>query len=393
MTMPDAPIDSFRLRLEDDGRVALEFGHREGASAAGVPADPSAAFVVVHRVLMPQLTAWRMVDGLAAALGRPVAAASSPEPAPPTAPTQPAAVRPPGRVGATLLDLGADEALRRRGTTPVNAPPDPVAEKAAWLQAAVRELAPQHYEERSFRIAPGSLQANRYLLSINARHKPADALERAWRIARQLGLPETLRSRVEQAHAWADHLHFGFEGEPQRVMCKLYFERVVPGLDAARARATGEPALQYIAFKWNADSGEHVVSHYHWHPELSEAEIAARIDEIWGAAPPALAAMSRSVLGLATQRMGTGPRAQYLEVTEEGQPRRSFDLNVYDARLTVRDLQGVLADMREYFGVRPGQFQALYDQIKARPMGHLAGGIHRNGQPFFNVYFGGTRQG
>ena len=85
-------------------------------------------------------------------------------------------------------------------------------------------------------------------------------------------------------------------------------------------------------------------------------------------------------------------RLLYLEVVEPGQPRRSFDLNLYDAELTVRDLQAVLFAMRDHFAVRPGQFQALYDQIKTRRMGHVAGGIHRNGQPFFNVYFGGTRR-
>jgi hypothetical protein len=44
--------------------------------------------------------------------------------------------------------------------------------------------------------------------------------------------------------------------------------------------------------------------------------------------------------------------------------------------------------MRRRFGVGPGQFQALYDQIKERKFGHLAGGLHRNGKDFFNVYYG-----
>ena len=38
--------------------------------------------------------------------------------------------------------------------------------------------------------------------------------------------------------------------------------------------------------------------------------------------------------------------------------------------------------------LRPGQFQALYDQINALPLGHLAGGIHRDNLDFFNVYYG-----
>jgi hypothetical protein len=79
---------------------------------------------------------------------------------------------------------------------------------------------------------------------------------------------------------------------------------------------------------------------------------------------------------------------QYLEVQEDGNERKSFDLNFYDAGLLVKDLQPQLARMRDRFGIRPGQFQALYDQIKSQPAGHLAGGLHRNGKDFFNVYYG-----
>lgn len=408
--MSTAPeIDAFRLRRDAQGRVLLEFGRREAAATPGA----APGFAVHQRIAMPELTAWRLLDGLSTALQRPLAglaesaaataaASATARTAPPAAPaapgspssasvpaTAPASVT--GRVGASVLDLGADEVLRKRGTTPLNLPPDPMAEAADRLRAAVREMAPEHYEERSFRIAPQSLQANRFLLSIGARQMPPRALERAWAVARDMGLPEALRPQVEAAHAAADHLHFGFEGEPGRVMCKLYFERSIDGRAAAQARASGEPVLQYEAIKWNVDSGAHVVSHYHWHAGLSVPGIAARVAEITAGGPPALRELAQAVLDLAAPRVAP-ERLMLLEVAEAGEPRRSFDLNLYDARLQVRDLQPVLFAMRDLFEIRPGQFQALYDQVKTRAMGHLAGGIHRDGRPFFNVYFGGQRQ-
>lgn len=396
-------IDAFRLRRDAHGQVLLEFGRREVAAQADAAAP---GFIVHQHIAMPELTAWRLLDGLSQALQRPLAgltesAATAPapaaQPAVPVAPTaEPAAAAPTpavptGRVGASLLDLGADEVLRRRGTTPLNLPPDPMAEAADRLRAAVREMAPGHYEERSFRIAPQSLQANRFLLSIGARQMPPQALERAWAVARAMGLPEALRPQVEAAHAGADHLHFGFEGEPGRVMCKLYFEHSVDGLAAAQARASGQPVLQYEAIKWNVDTGAHVISRYHWHAGLSVPGIAARVAEITAGGPPALRELAQAVLDLAAPRVAP-ERLLLLEVTEAGEPRRSFDLNLYDAHLQVRDLQPVLFAMRDLFEIRPGQFQALYDQVKGRAMGHLAGGIHRDGRPFFNVYFGGQRQ-
>lgn len=386
--MSDLPINSFRMRREEGGQIALEFGSRAEVSA-GAPAGPAAAFVLSHRILMPELAAWRLVDGLARALGRPLS--SAPAAAPPAAPLPPLTPAKPARVGATVIDLGTDAALALRGTTPVNLPQDPMAEKADWLMNAVREMAPEHYQERSFRIAPGSLQANRFLLSIGSRQMPPEALGRAWAIARHLGLPAALRPEVEAAFARADHLHFGFEGEPGRVICKLYFERTVSGLEAAQARESGQPALQYEAFKWNVATGEVVRSGYHWFAGLPVAAVAERMDGLCAGADAAVGAMARAVLDAAASRLPP-ERLLYLEVVEPGQPRRSFDLNLYDAELTVRDLQAVLFAMRDHFAVRPGQFQALYDQIKTRRMGHVAGGIHRNGRPFFNVYFGGTRR-
>ena len=119
--------------------------------------------------------------------------------------------------------------------------------------------------------------------------------------------------------------------------------------------------------------------------------IAKRMADICADAAAPVGEMALGVLDLAASRLPP-ERLLYLEVSEPDQPRRSFDLNLYDSQLLVRDFQPLLFAMRDHFEIRPGQFQALYDQVKGKRMGHLAGGIHRNGQAFFNVYFGGVRQ-
>ena len=101
----------------------------------------------------------------------------------------------------------------------------------------------------------------------------------------------------------------------------------------------------------------------------------------------ASAVIARAVLQAAAERSPT-ERLQYLEVEEPETSRRSFDLNLYNAKMQVRDIHGLLLRMREQYSVRPGQFQALYDQINGMVLGHLAGGMHRNGRDFFNVYYG-----
>src|SRR5688572_1043772 len=114
--------EAFRGRLRED-EVEVEFG-RPGA--AGTVA-------VGERIVMPVETARRLMVALAE-----VTRSLPPEPAP---------------------DDG-------RGETPVNAPPDPAGEKAALLLRLVGALGVPYQHERSFRLAPGSLQANRFLLSV-----------------------------------------------------------------------------------------------------------------------------------------------------------------------------------------------------------------------------------
>ena len=79
---------------------------------------------------------------------------------------------------------------------------------------------------------------------------------------------------------------------------------------------------------------------------------------------------------------------EYLEVSEEDTPRRSFDLNLYNARLYLHELYPTLTRICRYYQVDEDKFEAFYHGVKMEAFGHLAGGIHRNGEGFFNVYYG-----
>jgi tryptophan halogenase len=201
-------------------------------------------------------------------------------------------------------------------------------------------------------------------------------------------MPPQAHATAKQNFAMANCVHFGFEGDARSIIYKLYLERAVPELEARQARAAFEPVLQHLAFKWDVVKNVHVVTRYLWHPFLSEQQIEARLEEVYRQlAPSRSLEIAKAVMVLAAQRAPT-ERLQYLEVQEDENARWSFDLNLYGARLQVKAIQTQLQAMREHFRIRPGQFQALYDQIKNRPLGHVAGGVHRNGNDFFNVYYG-----
>ena len=346
--MKSAGAEAFR-GLVDRENIVVEFGNSRGSVTP-------ATIALSEQVVMPVDTAKRLVLALGDALRKYAPESLSPEAA-------------------------------QRAVTPVNAPPDAAGEKAALLLKLVADLGVPFQHERSFRISPGALHANRFLLSLDAADIVGSPMERVLDICTRLGIPAASRKAAEESFGTAACVHFGFEETADNLFCKLYLERHVPAGEAAAAAARRAPVLLHLAFKWDLATRAEVVTRYHWYPRLPMSELEARLASVYrGCASGASIDIARSVLRSAAER-APAEQLQYLEVEEEN-GRHSFDLNVYDAALQLKDVQDALFTMRERFGLRPGQFQALYDQVKTRALGHLAGGVHRNGEDFFNVYYG-----
>jgi tryptophan 7-halogenase len=359
-----APVvaEAFRLNREGDD-VLIDFGRLDGVP---VPAG-LVSIHITDRVTLPLERARRLLLWLDEAVA-PHAARMRAEQIKGMAPAAAAAATRPDHL-------------------PQRPRVDPSGERAAQLLQAVGAWKVPHQFERSLRMTQGSLQANRFLLTVNTKDIPGDPAVSALAICDQFMMPASLCSVASDNFGMAKCVHFGFEGEPDSIVCKLYLEGDVSVDEARRARGAGEPVLMHLAFKWDLVKGGGVTSRYMWYPYLSAPEIGQRLDRIYRDGTGASAVIARAVLQAAAERSPT-ERLQYLEVEEPETSRRSFDLNLYNAKMQVRDIQGLLLRMREQYSVRPGQFQALYDQINGMVLGHLAGGIHRDGRDFFNVYYG-----
>lgn len=349
--------DAFRVGA-DEGRVVLEFGRLVVPGAA--TAD-GVRVAVTDRVLLTPVAAERLLWTLRQALLRP-------------------------RVDRQALGAGGDALAGPSGlgAAPVNLPSDPAAAAAARLLDLVTGLGVPRLHERSFRMSQGSLQSHRFLLSMNVSDLGVGACDRALDVARALGMPDAAAGEARAQFGTAHCVHFGFEAAAPSILCKLYLERLVPAPEAEAAAANGQAVLLHQAWKWDTE-GVAVRTRYDWFPGLDEAGIAQRLSRLFQSAGALVQAGAvREVLALAASR---APSLQYLEVHEDG-GRHSFDLNLYPAELHLRDITPHLLRLRDVYGIRPGQFQALLDQVRPRVLGHLAGGVHRDGRDFINVYYG-----
>jgi hypothetical protein len=144
----------------------------------------------------------------------------------------------------------------------------------------------------------------------------------------------------------------------------------------------------FRAFKWDAlDNARRAVGTYTCYPSFSVQDILRGLSNVFDGdeyrMPFEIAA---GVLGAASRV--TPGSFLYLEASEDGNPRKSFDINMYRAGLQMWELYPSLSQMFQHYSIPSEEFHGLYEQVKGKVFGHLTGGIDREGRDFFSVYFG-----
>ena len=251
----------------------------------------------------------------------------------------------------------------------------------------VGELRAPYGLERSVKIAPGALFDDRCLISIHRTSLGKSPADRLAEMGRQLNIPDGFADQLQGALDSADVVHFGHEKGPVDIY-KIYFEYASR---ARRAMATfdGEPVLVHVAYKWSPGiPGSASVTRYTWLPCGTQRDLEAKLRSLLPAnrAPRAL----RCVLSLLSRVATVADTGQpmMMDVEERGNPRRSFDLNVYDAGLRLGQIADLIEATTTDFAVPRSRSLAVFDPAKKLAMGHLSGGIARNGEEFVTIYYG-----
>jgi|WetSurMetagenome_2_1015567.scaffolds.fasta_scaffold13323_2 hypothetical protein len=268
-----------------------------------------------------------------------------------------------------------------------------IAEKAGALFRLKTALGLDGRYEQSFKVSSGELLSNRFLLGAGKAAMGLDAEKKLLEAASLIGMPGPLAEVFRARLGSASCIHFGFEGDAASAVYKMYLEFDLHD-PAERAEDACSPRLLYLGFKWDvADPGKRALTRYTWYPWLSPGEITLRIAEMMGGKKDkGIPEAAETLLSLAGSRMPYR-HILYLEATEEGNPRRSFDINVYPAQLRVAETYPILSMLCRRQGVPFNTFHALYDTIRASRFGHLAGGMDRTGKPFFTAYYGAVPLG
>jgi tryptophan halogenase len=282
------------------------------------------------------------------------------------------------------------------------APPEPTTSPSALLQPTsdanvasahrllhlVRELGVPFGFERSVKLSRHSLQGNRFLATVSKGSLGAG--EALTAVCRAIEMPESLLETFRAHLSAATFAHFGFEEAESSCLYKVYLEFWSSWEDElARRSATAEPFLLHLGLKWDRrDAKRAAVTRYTCHPWLSADEIRRRLDDIYadaGMAVPRQAVCA--AVGMAALRTKPG-HILYLDVREDENPRHSFDLNLYKAGLRVQDLDPWIPQLGAHYTPPAEQFRQIFNLARPRTLGHIAGGVDRQGRDFLTIYYG-----
>jgi hypothetical protein len=170
-------------------------------------------------------------------------------------------------------------------------------------------------------------------------------------------------------------------------VCKVYLEFWDQVRRETRRTGSQAPQLLHLGVKWDtARPGHHEVARYECHPLLNLPAILRRMASCYPEdLPSALCALTQNIVRTAARR---NPSASmlYLEVSEQGNPRSSFDVNLYKSGLVVADVSEQLRLAAEHFELAAGAIEAQLERLGHCPLGHLSSGLDRKGKEFLSVY-------
>jgi hypothetical protein len=244
--------------------------------------------------------------------------------------------------------------------------------------------------EHSFKMVHSHLFADRLLLGMNRREMEGSRDERITLICENIGMPHNLLASFKRALQDANHVYFGVETNEQTLLYKAYLEfRDKIEKEIGGAPVTGGSFRLFTGFKWDAFSPpRQAVTRYAWYPSLPVAKVFERLrttlEPSWHTE---LLEVVRGITQRASEKIADSD-IQYLEVTEDGNPRRSFDINIYKSGLRIEDVSSYLFRALRHYAIPFDRFEPLYQRIRADRFGHLASGVDRENKDFMTVYYG-----
>ena len=244
--------------------------------------------------------------------------------------------------------------------------------------------------ERSFKVSEKTLLGNRFLLAFKKTSINQNPHEKILDIGVRMSMPKKFLDTFEQNLPEATMVGFGIEEDEATCVMKAYLEFRNRYEEALKKNPKKfDSYVSHWGFKWDAaDNARGALARYICFPAFTAGDILERLsDTFYRAHEETPLEIVRGIVELGSKKVGHD-KFLYLEVNEENNPRSSFDINMYGANLRLEELDPYFLQMCRHYSIPDEQFHSLYEPVRTRTFGHLAGGRDRKGRDFLTVYFG-----
>ena len=265
-----------------------------------------------------------------------------------------------------------------------------VNERARLLLDLAKGLETEFGVERSFKVLEKRLLGNRFLVTMTKDAIGNHTRQKLLDICSQINMPEDFQDVYRENLSFAKYVHFGYEENEKSSIYKAYLEFPANWEAEFLNKPAGADSFAlYLGFKWDTSiNTKRALTRYTCYPRIPPETILERLSNLYeGSAQRDSMEIVKGILETALGRIGYG-RILYLEVSEDNNPRRSFDINMYRAKLRLEELHPLLLRMCRRFSITEERFRALFDPVRSKRFGHLSGGIDREGKDFLTVYYG-----
>ena len=261
-----------------------------------------------------------------------------------------------------------------------------------YLKQLLEGITIEGYEQ-SIKLSRDKLQTDRWLFGIKPANITCDQLNL---IFYNMHMPQQYQDDFFANLNRANQILFGYEQDNTGIILKTYLEfwdQVCKTVIAKEPeyKQTGikpEPQLMHKGYKWLQDSHRKCnITNYYCLPLLNPREISRKISATYpeGKTPPSQTA-SLGFLNLTASKSPSKPII-YLEAGEHGNPRKSFDLNLYKANLTIERFGTIIDKLIEDYDIPKERWHNTFDSTKNYTLGHISAGTNRIGNDFFTIYF------
>lgn len=244
--------------------------------------------------------------------------------------------------------------------------------------------------ERSFELLPETLIDNRFLMGFDKNLLNSETIKELLKICEQMGMPESFLNSITESIQSANVILFGFSEHEGTCLIKAYLEFGYGYYRSLRENPRmPEPYLSHLGFKWDAEeTGKSALARYICHPGMNSGDIKKHLaNSVYKGENRTVFQCVRKILDLASKKTAVS-NLLYLDVREDDNPRLSFDVNLYSADIRLIEIREIVLEICSYLNIPMDRIRKLMSSAHNSILGHIAGGLDREGREFFTFYYG-----